>query len=247
MSDKSLEMPKVFIRGLIPTLNNMGFMLEYLEPYSKLFIEHLDNTKTDVLDLGCAYGVATLAALEKGVRVTACDMEPDHLEILKQRCPDEYKSNLTCVVGVLPDVDFPDQSFDAIVCARVIHFLLGDDVGTTLSKIIRWLKTNGKLFLIADTPYSGPWKKGAPIYQEKKIRGEEWPGLIEDCANYLPPSTKSSRFPHIINLMDPDILRRECEKVGFIVERASFHDPDMDNPLDAGIGATHAGIVCRKP
>ena len=59
-----------------------------LDEYSNKFVEYAATINHEVLDIGCAYGVATLAALEKGVRVLAVDIDPGHLEILKQRMPE---------------------------------------------------------------------------------------------------------------------------------------------------------------
>lgn len=247
MTDKPLKMPDVFVKSLIPTLNNMGFMLKELDPYSELFIDYIGNTKGHALDMGCAYGMATNAALQRGARITACDMEPGHLEILEDRCPDEYKDRLTCVVGVMPGIDFPEESFDAILCSRVIHFFKEDDVRTCLTKMHSWLKPGAKLFMVADTPYSGPWKELSHEYEERKRNGHPWPGLIEDCVAVFPrPGYDASTLPEFLNFMDPDILTREFERIGFTVERASFADSDQDDPLNAGAGASHAGIVGKK-
>ena len=247
MTDKPLKMPEVFVKKLIPTLNNMGYMLKDLDPYSEKFVDYIGSAKGHALDMGCAYGEAAISALRRGATMTACDMEPKHLEILEDRCPEEYKDQLTCVVGVLPNVDFPEESFDAILCSRVIHFFMEDDFRTCLVKMHSWLKPGGKMFLVADSPYSGPWKDIAHEYEERKRNGHPWPGLIKDCVASFPrPGYDASTLPKTINFMDPDILTREFERIGFEVERASFTDPDHDDPLDSGPGASHTGIIGHK-
>lgn len=149
-------LPKSPVEGLIPTLNNTGWMTEALDDISQAFADYAGSINTETLDIGCAYGIATLAALEQGATICACDIEPRHLEILTQRVPAEMTDRFRCVAGALPDVDFPDEQFGAIIASRVLHFLSGADVETTVKKMHRWLKPGGRLFLIVDSPYTGP-------------------------------------------------------------------------------------------
>lgn len=247
MPDTPKQMPKPFVKGLIPTLNNMGFMLDRLDPCSLLFVDHVGRLSGHVLDLGCAYGVATLAALERGATVTACDIEPRHIEILESRCPEAHRPRLTCKVGAMPHVDFEESSFETILSARMLHFLMPDDLRLALRKIRSWLKPGATAFLITDTPFSGPWRKKAPEYRERKAQGDDWPGFFDDYRSIFPPSLDLSGYPTFINMMDPDILRRECQAADFIVERASFIDEASPTPLDSGAEGTHAAIICRRP
>ena len=55
-------LPKSSVPGLIPTLNNTGWMTETLDDYSLAFTEYAGTQQAECLDIGCAYGVATLPA-----------------------------------------------------------------------------------------------------------------------------------------------------------------------------------------
>jgi SAM-dependent methyltransferase len=242
MTSVAHERPKPFIAGLVPTLNHRGFMSESLDAFSARFVEYAATSRSPVLDMGCAYGVATRAALEQGACVHACDMEPGHLEILAAETPPELAARLTTSVGVLPGVDFADAAFGVILCSRVLHFLLGPEIRTTLAKMHRWLQPGGRLVLVADTPYSGFWSAGAPAYERRKAAGEEWPGLIEDIAVFFKDGRRpAGMLPHL-NPLDPDLLRRECERAGLVVEEAAFTGR-------AGEPAArhHAGAIARRP
>jgi SAM-dependent methyltransferase len=237
------ERPRPFIEGLIPTLNHRGFMSEKLDPFSARFVDHAATLRSEVLDLGCAYGVATIAALRRGARVHACDMEARHLEILVQDTPVELRGHLRTSVGILPEADFPEGAFGAILCARVVHFLLPAELRTSLQKMRRWLTPGGRLFLIADTPYTGFWFSGAPEYERRKDAGEEWPGFIPDVAVFMKDGERPpGMLPHL-NPLDPDILARECERAGFEIEEAAFTGRDLDNP----VGRNHAAVIARRP
>jgi len=220
-----LAMPEPTLPGMIPTLNDTGFMTEELDEYSLAFVDYAGTCGAPVLDIGCAYGVATLPALAAGATVTACDMEPRHLEILARRVPPKARQRLTVEVGRLPSRDFARRSFDAVLAARVLHFLDGRDIETSVRKMASWLVPGGKAFLITDTVYSGIWAAHAPIYEERKAQGLLWPGEIHDAQRYLPERARARTRVRYMNFLDPDILRRVAEEAGLDVERVGFVQP----------------------
>ena len=80
--------PKSYIPGLIPCLNGRGFMEEDLNDISIRFVDESAKMGGKSLDVGCAYGIATLAALKEGSEVVACDMDQAHLDILQKKTPE---------------------------------------------------------------------------------------------------------------------------------------------------------------
>ena len=68
-------------------MNDTGFMFEVLDDYALDFIRYSGECDGEVLELGCAYGVATITALEAGAKVRACDIDQRHLDILLSRVP----------------------------------------------------------------------------------------------------------------------------------------------------------------
>jgi len=236
------QRPKPFIRGLVPTLNHRGFMSETLDRFSIAFVAHAARCDAPVLDMGCAYGVATRAALEQGATVHACDMEAGHVEILVRETPAALRPRLSTRVGALPAVDFPAGSFAAILCSRVLHFLTGAEIRASLAKMQVWLQPAGRLFLVADTPYSGFWSAGAPAYEQRRAAGEEWPGFIGDIGVYLADRALAAGMLPYLNPLDPDILARECRLAGLVVEEAAF----TGRGDDPG-GRHHAGVIANKP
>lgn len=236
-------LPASSVPGLIPTLNNTGWMTETLDDYSRAFTEYAGTVQAECLDIGCAYGVATLPALANGARVLASDLEPKHLEILAQRVPPADRPRFRSQPGKLPDVDFPACSFGAILCARALHFLLPRDIELTVRKMFDWLLPGGRVFLITDSPYVGPWWKGAPEYERRKREGCPWPGFVNNYAGLLPPGTDTTQHPTFINPLDPDILRRVAGAAGFEVLEAAF----LRGGGQRATGREHAGLVARRP
>lgn len=243
MSNTDVLLPKSTVAGLVPTLNNTGWMTEGLDAISQAFAGYAAGLQDECLDLGCAYGVATLPALAGGARILACDMEPRHLEILAQRVPAEQRGRLRTQVGVMPEVDFPAGSFGAILCARALHFLRGDDIVITIGRMYRWLKPGGRVFLVADSPYTGPWYQQAPEYERRKAAGDPWPGLYENYRDFLPPSARREDHPSFINPLDPDVLERVVTATGFQVLDCRW----LPGAMPKSPARTHAGIIARKP
>jgi len=231
-----------------PTLNNTGFMFKVLDDYARDFIRFAGETDGPVLEIGCAFGNVTIPALEAGGRVTACDLEQQHLDILAAAVPPDLRDNLTCVQGQLPYMDLPEGEYAAILCSRVLHFLDGSAIDASVRKMCHWLRPGGKLYLVIDTPY-GIWRRLIPIFEAKKARGDRWPGLMIGLENYLPftPADRSLDGPPFMNLLDPDILTRICTDAGLEVERAGFIDRDDFGGVGRMDGRENAGISARRP
>lgn len=235
-------------RGMEPTLNGTGFMFRVLDEFANDFIQCAGQTDGEVLEVGCAFGVATIAALEAGGRVTACDLDPRHLEILTENTPEELRSHLTCIAGQLPNIDLPAESYDAILCSRVLHFLDGSAIDASVRNMFTWLKPGGRLYLVADTPY-GIWRKLIPIFEARRVQGNRWPRLMIGLENYLPfaPKDRSIDGPPFMNLLDPELLERICTDAGFNVEHSSFIDRSDFAGLGRMDGRENAGVMAIKP
>jgi SAM-dependent methyltransferase len=247
MSSPLPEIPKQWIKGLVPTLNDKGFMFEVLDDYANEFIRESGASREQALEIGCAYGIATIAALEAGAHITAVDMDARHLEVLQSRVSPEMLERLTVQTGTLPDIDLPENYFGTLLCSRVLHFLPGEEIEQSVRNMYRWLKPGGKLFLIADTPF-GIWRKFIPTWDENIAAGERWPGHMVKPIKYLPYEPSSDEIgPPLMNLLVPDLLRRACEEAGFIVERATWIDRADFKTAGRMDGRENCGLVARKP
>jgi len=244
---KTPSLPRFGVKDMVPTLNGTGFMFEVRDGYAEEWICHAGRITDPVLELGCAYGVATIPALEAGARVVACDMEPRHLEILESRVPPSLRANLTCVAGTLPEVHFEPGQFGALLCSRVLHFLTGEQIDASVAKMAAWLKPGGRLYLVADTPY-GIWRNFIPTFEERKRNGVRWPGLMVGLHNYLPtPGVhKPIEKPAFMNLLDAALLARICSDAGLRVKRATFIDRSDFPALGALDGRENAGVLAVK-
>ena len=235
--------PKAYIPGLIPCLNGRGFMEQDLNNISKSFVEESSELEGLSLDVGCAYGIASIAALKKGSKVLASDMDQAHLDILLKETPEELKDNLTTKLGTLPNIDFKNESFMTIHCSRCLHFLTPNELIETLRNMYNWIQPGGRIYLITDTCYSGPWKNYLPEFEKKLEAGDPFPGFIENVLDCLPiPRLPKGMTPHM-NCLDPDTLSRECISAGFEIITSKYFGPSR---ASSNYGKDHAGIIAIK-
>jgi SAM-dependent methyltransferase len=128
-------------------------MTTILPACSQSFVEFAALAGGEVMDMGCAYGVATVAALEQGARVLAVDIEEQHLTILSSAVAPGLRGRLTTRCGALPGMDFAVGRFSAIHAARILHFLAPQAFRESIRKMAQWLAPGGKLLLTCDSPY----------------------------------------------------------------------------------------------
>ena len=237
--------------GLKRTLNNRGFMHPMTWP-SLAFVAYASESLDPVLDLGCAYGVASIEAIQRGATVYAVDACGDHLRVLEENLAPEKGRHLFTQQALFPfQTNFERGFFGAILMSHILQFLDGDEIMSGFSKIYTWLKPDGRLFISTYTPYYKNLKKYIPIYEAKKREGHPWPGFIEDRHLYResPLPIQENMPAERIHLFDVHTVSRELEKVGFIIERA-----EMFGGVERGVpeifvldGYEMLGIIARKP
>jgi ubiquinone/menaquinone biosynthesis C-methylase UbiE len=102
------------------------------------------NEKSHILDVGCGTG-GNSAYLAKnfGCRVTGIDISELMIEKAMMRAEDlQMEDKLTFSVGDAYDLDYSDESFDAVITVFVSQFL---DLGKAFPKFKRVLRKGGYL------------------------------------------------------------------------------------------------------
>lgn len=216
-----------------PTVNHRGVMVKHLSSNSQAFIDFAAQAKMPVIDMGCAYGVATLPALEKGAKVIACDLEPQHLAEIVRVATEKEFTGLTTEVGRFPqDFQFEENSIAAFHSSFVFHFLTGDQVMEGLGKVRKWLIPGGKVFLNTGTRYMPFLRDFQAEYECRLQNGVRWPGEIDedtidrfadaDFKTVQPPEA----VPRFIHMFDKAILSRALNESGFTIEHIDYYNLD---------------------
>lgn len=103
-----------------------------------------------ILDLGCAFGFATLKLAGKGYQTVGVDNSAHYIAQAKRRHPaGEY---IRCSAEALP---LADASFDGVLCLDVLEHVVNEEA--VISEICRVLKPGGTL--IISVPHRGLFSK----------------------------------------------------------------------------------------
>ncbi|MEO8666730.1 MAG: methyltransferase domain-containing protein [Ignavibacteria bacterium] len=232
--------------GFVVTLNQQGYMTSTVDKYMRAFIDFASHSKLPCVDIGAAYGVASMAVLQAGGTVIANDIDMRHLEILRDAVPKKLQSKLSLDDSRFPDtMTFKDDSIGAFLIARVAHFLEPRELIEGAKKLYKWLAPGGKVFLTGETPYLNIWKEFIPIYEKKKLQGDLWAGQLEDVQKYAPERGES--LPKRMLLMDLEMLRDVFEKANFVIEDLNFFArPEFPDDIKLD-NRESIGLICYKP
>ena len=243
--DSILKMPPAD-QGFVGTLNKMGFMTTGLDPVSSSFIEFAPSAPGPALDIGAAYGVASLPALRLGMKVIANDIDERHLEILRNNAPNSLRANLTLAPGAFPEgLNFAAGSIGCALVCRVLHFFPGSKITLAAQTLYSWINSGGRAFIVAETPYVRTLKDLIPTYEERVRSGVTWPGYFDTIHEINPALAQA--LPPSMHLLDPTILEREFSKAGFKIELVRLiARSDFPSWLQWD-GRESVGLIASKP
>lgn len=170
------------VRDEIPTLNKTGYMKFEYEFFNKYFVDIAKTSSLPLLDIGPAYGWTTHKVLESGCQVVAADISKEHLEVLIKEAPQSSLNNLYIYHASFPDeMDFPSNTFRAILMSRIMHFLTGEEIERGLDKIHRWLSEGGEFIATNCSIYhSSIKKKMHEVFQDRMRNRVKWAGMVNN-------------------------------------------------------------------
>jgi SAM-dependent methyltransferase len=231
----------------IPTNNRTGWASNQLNEVSERFVAHCHSVALPVLDIGAAFGLASLAALAAGATVIANDIEPSHLAEIANAVPPAHASRLVLLPGRFPrQLRFAGNSLAAIHASNVFHFLTGPQLELGFASIAHWLAPGGQLFVQAATPWQQPFQAFVPVFEASRDAGATWPGWMEDTRQYS-SHRRLSQIPPSIHLLDEQTLRRAATAAGLTVEAAWLYRR-RDLPASLFLdGRECAGLIAGKP
>ena len=134
-----------------------------------------------VLDAGSGPGRFTLEMLRLGAHVTALDISPGQLELLRARVPD-----IEAVVGDITDLSrFPDHTFDVTVCFGGPLSYVVDRAERAVSELARVTRPGGHL-LVSVMGLAGAVIHFAPVIVELARRDGPAKSLEIARTGFLP-------------------------------------------------------------
>ncbi len=116
-------------------------------------VEKLISPTDDVLECACGTGLLSGVIAKSCRSLIATDFSPNMLKRAKRK----YKklNNVQFKEGNILQIEYPSESFDAVVAANVIHLL--DEPFKALSELVRVCKRGGKIIV---PTYMNSTKKG---------------------------------------------------------------------------------------
>lgn len=120
----------------------------FFDPTKVLAVLGLDQGVHDLVEFGCGYGTFTLAAagIASGT-VHALDIEPEMVDVVRQKCVEAGITNVQAAVRdfVAEGTGLADNSMDAALLFNILHH---EEPVALMKEAFRALKPNGMLAVI---------------------------------------------------------------------------------------------------
>lgn len=193
-----------------------------------------------VLDIATGIGEPAITAAHQvgsAGRVLATDISPQMLEIARERAAALGLQNLDFREMDAETLDFPENSFDAILCRWGLMFL--PNLADAMDRIRRLLVPNGKFSAVI---WDGPPKVpmiGVPM------------GVVIKMFDLPPPP---SEVPTLFSLSAPGVLEQAFTQAGFadveserITVMTEFDSPDAYTNMLKDVSAPIIALLADKP
>lgn len=149
----------------------------------------------DVLEYGCGTGLFSRQLAASGANLISIDLSPDLITEAKK---DPVK-NVTYLVGDIESLDYPTNTFDAVVGSSVLHHV---DSVKALTEAFRVVKPGGRV------AFAEPNMMNPQIAVQKNVP------FVKRTMGDSPDETAFFRWT----------IRRELQKIGFVHVIVKPHD-----------------------
>lgn len=140
-------------------------------------LKQLPIEETDsVVDLGAGTGYFTIPAAQRTQgRVIAVDVEPQMLEVIKDKVEENGANNVELVQGAIEDVPLEDETANHVIASLVLHEV--EPLQRGLSEIRRLLKDGGHCLCLEWE--KTPSEMGPPLHH--RIHSSDMKKAFEDA------------------------------------------------------------------
>jgi SAM-dependent methyltransferase len=129
--------------------SNAAYSFDYAAWLSEL--KPLLSPKSKVLELGCGCGIPVAQILSEDFAVTGVDISSVQIERARNLVP---LADFIC--ADMTEVDFPAESFAAIISLYAIIHIPLDEQPALFAKLFEWLQPEGYLLVtVGSTPWTG--------------------------------------------------------------------------------------------
>lgn len=247
----------MFSQNDFKTTNNSHGVMHKMNPISKAFVEHSISCNGTVLDIGSAFGIATIPILKESshTHVIACDISKNHLEELSGQVKEidnqngtNLSSRLTLLNTRFPDFELRENSLDAVLASHVLPFLSGKEIELGFAKIAKSLKSGGVLYITSYSIYNKVMYKYIADYEKRKEKGDPWPGELEDASDFWDKSNPlTAILPKKLNHLEPCLLESILKKNNYQIKYLDFLSLTDEIPEDMKLDGREAmGLIATQ-
>lgn len=170
------------------------------------FVGYLNRYQCQsVLDLGCGTGNEMILLTQSGFQVTGIDLSPEHIKTCESR-------GLNAKVMDFYQIDFPDQTFDAIFAMSSLLHVPKQNLHIVINEMYRCLKDNQICYIGV---FKGFHDGVMPSMENKYIamyQTQEFADLISPAFEVLEErSFRPNRLSRYLSLVVRKISSRERE------------------------------------
>jgi hypothetical protein len=229
-------------------------MFTKFDPLVDSWLKSIEKNPSQALfEVGGAYGNVARAALVKGIaKYYLNDCEEKHLKIfvkqLREDKKDHMLSSLELIVGRCPvDVKLRNDSLDAILVNKVLHFFTPDNIDSFVEWMKKGLKVGGLVYIFTISPFYKGHEEILIGYEERKKQGIRFPGWCSSCEKMdIGKIYNPLVRPVSLLYMEMSTLKELFQEHGFhIVEEFDLAIINEKNP-EWRPGKDMAGIIAQK-
>ncbi len=180
---------------------------EEISAWKSVFGDLLGYRPCRVLDVGTGTGFVARTLAEMGHEVTGVDVSEDMLEVARDLSL-RRGLNVEFLIGDAENLEFDDESFDAVVCRYVVWTL--PDPDRAVREWTRVLRGGGKIVIV-----DGIWCDGSITSRVKVLAGKVGMLVHERINPFRFGYSKevSSRIP-FVNGVEPERIAKMLEMCG---------------------------------
>jgi SAM-dependent methyltransferase len=251
-----LEMPKSDPDGRIQTLNKKGATSPVVDEATSEFIKFSKGKK--VLEIGGAYGLVAVEVLKQSPETIyhLNDIDERHLFIAAEyisskNLPENHLKNLTLEQFDISNAT-PREKYDAILVARVLHFLNPEQLDKSVKFLAKSLNPQGRVYIVGITPYVKKYQKFIPEYEKRLKYNAPNPGYVLSLKDWVgddiacDPKQMNVISSDPFMFLDENVLTHLFEKNGFKILKCATADLGYHSDMWCLDGRENVILIAEK-